>query len=259
AGRGRWLGGGVLLGIAGAMLVALGAARIADALEGTGQEWFNAGVLLAAVAMIGWHVLWMARHARELSAQMQTVGRAVSSGARPLTALMAVVAIAVLREGSEIVLFGYGLLASGSSMPALLLGAAIGLGSGIALGVTVYFGLLKIPLRHFFTATNGLMVLLAAGMAASAAGYLTQADVLHGWTQPLWDSSWLLSEQSIAGRALHVLIGYTAQPSGMQLLFFVATLVLLLVGMRAFAGNPKPLRASRAAKVGSSSHPSVET
>ncbi len=245
AGRGRWLGGGVVLGLAGAILVALGAARIADALEGSGQEWFNAGVLLAAVAMIGWHVLWMARHARELSAQMQTVGHAVSSGARPLTALMAVVAIAVLREGSEVVLFGYGLLASGSSMPALALGAAIGLGAGIALGVTVYFGLLKIPLRHFFTATNGLMVLLAAGMAASAAGFLTQADVLHGWTQPLWDSSWLLSEESIAGRALHVLVGYSARPTGIQLVFYGTTLTLLLICMQALGRRPARSRAAR--------------
>ena len=119
AGRGRWIGGGMALGIAGAVMVAAGAGWIANALSGVGQEWFNATVLLAAVAMIGWHVVWMARHGRELAAHMQSVGKAVESGTRPMTALMAVVAIAVLREGSELVLFGYGLLASGSSTNAI--------------------------------------------------------------------------------------------------------------------------------------------
>ncbi len=237
ASRGRWIGGGLALGVVGAVLVAVCAGRIADALSGSGQEWFNATVLLAAVVMIGWHVVWMARHGRELAAQMQSVGRDVSSGSRPMTALMAVVAIAVLREGSEIVLFGYGLLASGSSVPALLLGALLGLFAGVALGVGMYFGLLKIPMRHFFGATNGLMVLLAAGMAANAAGFLVQADVLHKWTEPLWSTDWLLRDDSTLGKALHVLIGYTSQPNGMQLLFYVATLALLIVGMRLFSGN----------------------
>jgi len=245
ASRARWIGSGIALGIAGAVMVATFAGWIADALSGSGQEWFNATGLLAAVAMIGWHVVWMSKHGRELATQMQSVGRDVTSGARPMTALMAVVAIAVLREGSEIVLFGYGLLAGGSSVPALMLGALLGLVAGVALGVLIYFGLLKIPVRHFFGATNTLLVLLAAGMAASAAGFLAQADVLQRWTQPLWNSGWLLSEDSLAGRTLHVLIGYTAQPSGMQLLFYVATLVLLMVGMRLVsAAAAKPSRSA---------------
>ena len=227
-GRSRWIGGGIALGVTGAFIVALGAGWIADSLSGSGQEWFNATILLAAVAMIGWHVVWMSKHSRELAAQMKSVGHDVTSGARPMTALMAVVAIAVVREGSEIVLFGYGLLAGGSSMPALMLGAALGLLAGVALGFALYFGLLKIPVRHFFGATNALLVLLAAGMAASAAGFLSQADVLTAWSQPVWDTDWLLSDGSALGRALHVLIGYTAHPSGMQLLFYVATLALLI-------------------------------
>jgi len=241
--RARWIGSGIALGITGAVIVAACAGWIADALSGSGQEWFNAMVLLAAVAMIGWHVVWMSKHGRELAAQMQSVGRDVTSGARPMTALMAVVAIAVLREGSEIVLFGYGLFASGSSVPSMALGAFIVLALGVALGVGIYFGLLRIPVRHFFGATNSLLVLLAAGMAATAAGFLTQADVLHPWTAPLWSTDWLLRDDSTFGKASHALIGYTSQPSGMQLLFYVATLALLIVGMRLVsAAAAKPTR-----------------
>lgn len=239
--RGRWIGGGIALGVAGATVLALCAGRLADALSGSGQEWFNAGVLLTAVAMLGWHVIWMSRHGRELAAQMQAVGREVTSGARPMTALMTVVAIAVLREGSEIVLFGYGLFASGSSGAALLVGGALGLLAGVGLGVGIYRGLLKIPVKYFFNATNGLLVLLAAGMAGNAAGFLIQANALQRWTTPLWSTDWLLRDDSTVGRALHVLTGYTSQPTGMQLLFYAVTLVVLVAAMRLVARTaPSP-------------------
>jgi high-affinity iron transporter len=244
-GRGGWIGAGIGLGVLGACLVALFAGAIAGAMSGMGQEWFNAAVLLAAVAMIGWHVVWMARHSRELSAQMQAVGKDVSSGHRPMTALLVVVAIAVLREGSEIVLFGYGLFAGGSSANALMLGGVLGLAAGVALGFALYFGMLAIPMRHLFSTTNGLLVLLAAGMASQAAGKLVQADALPTLVDTLWDSSWLLTDDGWLGRTLHVLVGYTAQPSGIQLVFYAATLVLLLVGMR--LSRPSPPAGPRAA------------
>jgi high-affinity iron transporter len=236
--------------VCGAVLVAAFASAIAGAMSGMGQEWFNASVLLAAVAMIGWHVVWMARHGRELAAQMKQVGNAVTSGHRPLTALLIVVAISVLREGSEVVLFGYGLLASGSSAGSLALGGLLGVRAGVALGFALYFGLLKIPMRHFFTATNGLLVLLAAGLASEAAGKLVQADALPTLVDAVWDSSWLLSDQSWLGQTLKVLVGYTAQPSGIQLAFYGATVVLLVIGMRLSrlpAPTPTPTTAPRAA------------
>jgi len=242
-GRGAWISAGMVLGVLGAIVVAAFAGGIADAMSGMGQEWFNATVLLAAVVMIGWHVIWMARHGRELSMQMKEVGSAVSAGSRPLTALMVVVALAVLREGSEVVLFGYGLLASGSSIASLALGGVLGLLIGAAVGFAMYFGLLKIPMRHFFTATNGLLVLLAAGLASSAAGTLVQADALPTLVDTLWDSSWLLTDESMLGRTLHILVGYTAQPSGIQMAFYAATVVLLLVGMRVYGLSPKPAAA----------------
>jgi high-affinity iron transporter len=231
-GRGSWIGAGLALGLLGAVVVAACAGSLAEAMSGMGQEWFNAMVLLAAVVMIGWHVVWMARHGRELSLHMKSVGTAVSSGSRPLTALLVVVALAVLREGSEVVLFGYGLLAGGSSMASLALGGGLGLLLGVGVGFAMYFGLLKIPMRHFFSATNGLLVLLAAGLASSAAGILVQADVLPTLVDTLWDSSWLLTDESLLGRTLHILVGYTAQPSGIQMLFYAATVIALLVGMR---------------------------
>ncbi len=232
AGRWRWIGSGLLFGCLGAGVVAAGAGQLANAMSGMGQEWFNAAVLLAAAAMIGWHVIWMARHGRVLAADAGRFGTDVSEGRRPLTALMIVVALAVLREGSEVVLFGYGLLSSGSAGGDLLTGGLLGVLSGVAAGVAMYAGLLRIPMRHFFRATNGLLTLLAAGLAASAAGFLAQADVLPTLANPLWDTSALLSDDSWLGRTMHALVGYMAQPSGMQVLLYLSVVIALSGGAR---------------------------
>ena len=119
---------GVLAGLAGACLVAAFAGALAEALAGVGQEVFNASILLLAVAMLTWHNVWMASHGRELAAQVQSVGAEVRAGTRSLAALAIVVAVAVMREGSEVALFLYGLAASaGSTGLELLEGGALGL------------------------------------------------------------------------------------------------------------------------------------
>ncbi|MDE2280219.1 MAG: FTR1 family protein [Xanthomonadaceae bacterium] len=229
--RGIYIGGGIALGAVGAMVVAGFAGIIEQAVNGAGQELFNAGVLLAAVLMIGWHVVWMSSHGRELAQQMQAVGHAVKAGSSSLTMLLAVVALAVLREGSEVVLFLYGMAAGGASIGDLLAGVPLGLVGGMAVGYALYFGLLRIPLRHFFSATNGMLVLLAAGLASTAARFLTQADWLPTWGSQLWNSSALLSNGSVLGQALHILVGYDARPSGIQIVFYLITVLLLVMGM----------------------------
>ena len=244
AGRNGWVAAGVIAGTAGACIVAVFAEAIAGAAEGMGQEIFNASVLLAAVLMLGWHNVWMARHGRELAQQMNALGQSVQSGARPLYALGAVIALAVLREGSEVVLFMYGIAAGGSSGLSMLAGGATGLVAGSVLGVVLYLGLLRVPTRHFFTVTSWMILLLAAGMASQAAGYLIQADYLPSWGDMLWDSSAIVSHDSLVGEVLRTLIGYDAQPAGMQLLFYVVTLVIIGVAMRLFG---RPLAVARAA------------
>ncbi len=229
--RGFYIGGGIVLGVVGAVLVAGFAGFIEQAVNGAGQELFNAGVLLTAVLMIGWHVVWMSSHGRELAQQMQTVGHAVKAGSSSLTMLLAVVALAVLREGSEVVLFMYGMAAGGAGTGDVVAGVPLGLIGGVGVGYALYFGLLRIPLRHFFSATNGMLVLLAAGLASTAARFLMQADWLPTWGAQLWNSSGLLDNGSVLGQALHILVGYDARPSGIQIVFYLLTVLLLVTGM----------------------------
>jgi high-affinity iron transporter len=103
--RGAWVGGGIAAGIVGALAVAGGAETIAAAVAGIGQEVFNAAILFAAVAMLGWHNVWMTSHGREMTMEANRLGAAVRAGTQPLWALAFAVALAVLREGSEVVLF----------------------------------------------------------------------------------------------------------------------------------------------------------
>lgn len=231
-GRARWVSAGVALGVAGAILLALGADSVTSAAQGMGQELVNAGILLAAVLMLAWHAIWMARHGRVLAQQMKRVGTAVGEGVQPVRALMVVIALAVLREGSEVVLFLYGMSIGGSSTAAIAGGGALGLVAGTAVGVALYYGLLGIPIRHFFAATNWMVLLLAAGLASQAAHYLIQADLLPTFGSRVWDTSWLLSNESLLGQSLRTLIGYDARPAGMQLLFYAATASLILIGMK---------------------------
>ncbi|MGE5539380.1 MAG: FTR1 family iron permease [Gemmatimonas sp.] len=228
AGRNAWVGGGVLTGVVGAFTVAAFAGAIAQAAQGMGQELFNATILLAAVVMLGWHNVWMSQHGREMAKTIGDVGREVVTGDRPLYALAIVCAVAVLREGSETVLFLYGIASStGEGPAAMLLGGAIGVAGGVALGAALYFGLLSIPMRHLFTVTNWMILLLAAGMASQAAGFLVQADLLPPLGDTVWDSSWLLTEKSIVGKVLHALVGYVSRPAGVQVAFFIATIVVI--------------------------------
>jgi high-affinity iron transporter len=228
ANRGLWVGSGILVGALGACVVAGFANAIQNAAAGIGQELLNAGILFAAVAMLGWHCVWMGRHGRDIARHMSQVSRAVALGSRPLYALGVVVGLAILREGSEIVLFLYGIAAGGGvGAVALFGGGLLGMAGGAAVGFAIYFGLMRIPARYLFAVTTWMIILLAAGMASQGAGFLVQADLLPALGRSLWDSSGILSDRGVTGRVLHTLVGYDAKPSGIQLIFYATTLLII--------------------------------
>ena len=169
---------------------------------------------------------------------MRQVGTAVSEGTRPLTALAVVVGLAVLREGSEVVLFLYGILASGTSQYDLLVGGLLGIAAGAAFTALTYFGLLAIPTRYIFSVTSWLIALLAAGMAAQSVQFLNAAGVLLALDNTVWDTSSVLSESTIFGHLMHTLIGYSERPSLMQLIVYIGVLVLMYLLMQVARVRP---------------------
>jgi len=247
SGSRRSIAGGVLAGVLGALLVAAGAESISSAFEGVGQEILNAGILLCAVAMLAWHAIWMGRHGAEIAREMRAVGHDVSAGTRPLYVLALVVGLAVLREGSEVVLFLYGIAAGGTGLASMWTGAVAGLAAGALVGALMYFGLLRIPTRHLFSVTGWMIVLLAAGMAGQAGAYLVQAGLLPGLVEPLWNSSSWLAQDSVIGQLLHVLVGYADRPSLMQVIFFAATLGGIVALDRIVNRRPRSASSARLA------------
>lgn len=249
--RERWMVAGVLAGLAGAALVASSMEMISNMASGMGQELFNAGILILAVGMLAWHNIWMSVHGREMAEQARNTAREIQDGTRERSVIFIVIALAVLREGSETVLFLYSLATSTEDgLRTTLTGGLSGLAAGALVGALLYAGLLRIPLRWFFSLTGMLVLLLAASMASQAARLLIQADLLPSLGAPLWDTSAVLSPTSALGILLHGLVGYDAQPAGMQMLFYVVALVAIAVGMwwvtpRSSPKAQQPMAASR--------------
>lgn len=115
----------------------------------------------------------------------------------------------------------------------------MGLTTGAMIAGLLYWGLLRIPVRLFFSATAMLVLLLAASMASQAARMLIQADLLPSLGAPLWDTSNALSQTTALGTILHALVGYEAQPAGMQVLAYVVILISIASGMVWVANRPK--------------------
>ena len=231
AGRSRWLTAGVLAGITGALGLAAGAEYISALADGVGQDMVNAGILAMALAMLMWHCVWISNHGAQAAAEARTLGTLFKQGQRAPWAMMIVVAVSVLREGAETVLFVAG-YATESGFSDTLAATSIGLVSGIGLGTLIYLGLSRVPMRRMFTVTNTLVLLLAASIASQLARALSQAGLINAWGQPLWDTSSLLRIDSPLGTVAHALIGYDAQPTGLQLTFYGVALLIIVSGTR---------------------------
>ncbi|MDH5694405.1 MAG: FTR1 family protein, partial [Gammaproteobacteria bacterium] len=120
-----------------------------------------------------------------------------------------------------------GIAASGTQSASMWMGGALGIAGGVALGVVLYFGLARIPLKQLFSVSGILILLLAASLSSQSAAYLVQADVLPALIPVVWDSSAILSQSSLLGEILHTLVGYEARPMGIQLIFYFFTFVLI--------------------------------
>ena len=138
--------------------------------------------------MLTWHNVWMARHGNELAGELRAAGQAVVEGSKSLLALAVVVGVAVLREGSEVVLFLYGVLAA--KRHRLERGARRlrrARARRARLPADLFRAWCAFPTRALFATTTVLIALLAAGMAAQAAAFLEKANWLTAMDNVVWD------------------------------------------------------------------------
>lgn len=241
AGRGRWLSSGVALGVLGALILGVAAQHVSEWFDGLGQDVVNIAVLSVALVMLLWHCIWVASHSREMAGDARRLGTAVQQGERRPWALLVAVALAVLREGAETVLFVSGAITGTETGTGTVVAAVlVGVGLGAAVGLLIYTGLARMASRHLFTTTNVLIAILAGSIGSQLVKSLAQAGFIERWTAPLWDTSAWLAPDSALGTLLRALVGYDARPSAAQLASYVGVLALIYLGNRLLRQPPPP-------------------
>lgn len=218
----RWLPVALLAGLSGAVIYALFFDVVSMMFEGFGQEYFYSMMMLGiAVLLTVWN-LCLVYFIRLNSLLLP----------RPLLLglLLMTVGLAMMHEGAEIYLYTYAYGVATDSISTIFFGGAIGAGIGISVGTFIYYGLRSLKPVNCLRVGSIVLTLVSAGMMLQASLRLTQADVLPA-QMPLWDSSALLSENSIAGELFYALFGYEATPTPLQAMIYGGSLLLMLVLM----------------------------
>jgi high-affinity iron transporter len=241
------LGGG--LGLLLSVAMGVGVGFLSGALLDWGPDLVGLAVIFAAVALLTWHAWWMQQHARAIRGQVQQRIDAARA-ARRLWVVGLIAFTGVFREGAETVLFLWGILAQAGSTSAWLsfLGGVAGVAGAAALGWAIFCGGKRLSLSRFFSATTVFIMLLAAGLFSTGVGRLEGLGLLP-LGAPLWDSSGLLSDQSVLGSFLTGLVGYRARPSAWEVGAYAAYLLLAarLLWGRSASSEERPGRTALSA------------
>ena len=237
-----WLWGGVGAGLVLAGALALVLLGISSWLSDTGQEWFQAVMAVVACALVVQMVVWMRRHGRGLKRELET-GASDRIGRDHWWGLLALVMIAVAREGSETVVFLYGTILSSHDSGDRLGMVLAGLGGFAAALLT--FWLLQlggriITWRRFFKLTEILLLLLASALLVSATDRLISLEALPTLMDPVWNSAWLLGTAGGPGKLLADFAGYRATPALSQLLIWLAYWAVVAWLLRRASRAPAP-------------------
>ena len=228
--------GGVLgfaASVAMGVAVVLGSGPLLD----LGPDLVTVAVVFFAVVLLTWHGWWMRRYARDLKDDVQR--RIDDAEATQRLWLVGLIAFTgVFREGAETVLFLWGLMSQvGVGGLGGLAGGVLGVGTAGVLGWAIFRGGRRLSLPHFFNVTSILLILVAAGLCSTGVGKLQALGLLPA-TDPLWNSSWLLSDDGVIGGFLGGLVGYRARPTAFEVGAYGVYLIaatLLLFGHRGAA------------------------
>lgn len=224
---------GACAGVVLAAIFALFTRRIAANFGEVGDEIFGSFVILLTAVIINWTVVWMQGYSAKIRKNLSTLSENIVAGLTSKLILVSVVATTILREGAEIILFIYSITSAGTlTSTQYLIGLGVGALSGVIVGTIMYLGLLKYSGRYIFKISTILLTLVAAGLAAEAAGILTSCGVIHAYSQELWNTAWLIDNKSIVGKLLKLTIGYDARPNALQVIFYVGSITMTLIMMK---------------------------
>jgi high-affinity iron transporter len=230
--RKKTLGLGIGLGIVGSIVLASLSGYLAQALDGLGQDVAQATILGSAALMLGWHCITSQVHGKSASKEASQLGKKLASNGVASRLIVAALALTVLREGAETVLFVMGVNADAQSAVrgVQLWGAvALGISAGCAGCYAMFSGLKAFSVKTMFKVTHLLLIVFIGAMASRLAKLMISAGWLDTLSSSAWDTEALLPSKSGIGLVLNALVGYDSQPALLQLLSYVMAIVLVLV------------------------------
>jgi high-affinity iron transporter len=216
--RPMWLGVALAIGLCfGAALVLSAVGR---SLPFKQREIMEASLALLAVAGVTYMVVWMRRHSRELKGQLESHAEAALQAGT--WALIAMAFFAVLREGLETAVFMLAAFQSSTNPAATGTGAIVGVAVAVVLGYALYKGGVRINLSRFFRVTGFVLVLVAAGLLATAVHDFAEAGVVTALQRPAFDLSWLVAPGTVRASLLTGMLGLQPVPTVAEVLIWLA-------------------------------------
>jgi high-affinity iron transporter len=211
--------GGAAAAVGAALVVAAASNGVLARLDPDAQELAQAAMLFLAVGVLTWMVLWMHRNARGLSGDLRLRADAALATGR-LLGLATIAFTAVFREGIETVLFLWGVAVQRGDLTAVPFVAAGLLGAGLAVATAYLFfsGFRFLELQTFFRVTGALLLLVAAGLLSAGLNKLIGLGYLSPLVPQVWNTSWLLRDDSVLGALLGAFVGYRSRPSLLEVL-----------------------------------------
>jgi high-affinity iron transporter len=230
-----WLGVGLAVGLCAA--VGVGLELLSRELPYRQQEGLETVVALIAVAAVTWMVVWMRRNARGLRRQLEH-GATSALAEGSMLALVAMAFFAVIREGFESAVFLLAAFDASSDPVAAGGGAALGFVTAAAIGWGIYRGGVRIDIARFFRLTGVVLVLVAAGLVASAAHTGHEAGWVNAFQTQAFDLTWLVEPGTVRSALLTGMLGLQPRPAVIE----VAVYLLFAVPMLAYVLWPRRLR-----------------
>ena len=239
--RPMWVGVGIAIALCIGVAVAL---RITeDNLPEHQQEGLETVVALLAVVMVTSMIIWMRRHARGLKGDLEGKAAAALVGGSVFT-LVLMAFLAVLREGFETAVFLLAAFQAARDPGAAGAGAVLGIVVAVGIGYGIYRGGVRLNLERFFKFTGFVLVLVAAGLLASAAHTAHEAGWLTSGQAEVFSLSWLVDPGSIRSALITGMLGIQPEPVVAEVVVWLAYVIpigiLVLWPSRPKSAGPSP-------------------
>lgn len=221
---------GVLSAAAVSVLAAVLLTLFGLELEGPAEKIYEGATMLLAAGILTWMIFWMSQQARTLKTELEEgVSKAAASTGR--RAIFWLAFVAVVREGVELALF---LTASIFATDVLqtAIGAALGLGTAVLLGWSIFAAIVRLDLRRFFQATGILLILFAAGLVAHGVHEFNEVNLIPAVVERVWDANAFLPAESILGQFMKALFGYNPTPALTEMIAYFGYMLIVALTLR---------------------------